>query len=119
MTGCTIHIDSYLTDPSGVQCDGARTKTDLPDRGLATFIVHGETEDDIATITVRQNNQGVSVRVTGDVTGPPQVLADDGFTHPTSIVDGPELNTLGAGGAWIIDARSDGTVVIQGNCDGM
>jgi len=37
LTGCTV--DSYLTDTSAVECDGKRTKTDLPDDGHATFIV--------------------------------------------------------------------------------
>lgn len=115
LVGCSI--DSYLTDASDVQCDGKRTKTELEGNGMATFIVHGE-DDSVATVQVRRSDEGVSVGVTGDVTGPPQQVEDDGFTAPTPIVDGAELSTFGAGGAWVIDARED-SVVIQGSCDGM
>lgn len=114
LTGCTVD-----GDPSAVPCDGTRAMAEFSEDGFATFTVHGTQEDDIATVTVRRDDGGVSVRVMGDVTGPPQILEDDGFTRPTNIVDGPELSTFGAGGAWIIDVREDGTVVIQGNCDGM
>jgi len=74
---------------------------------------------DISTITVRRESNEVSVKVEGDVTGPPQILELDGFTSPTPIVEGAELSTFGAGGAWVIDAREDNSVVIQGNCDGL
>jgi len=112
--GCSI--DSYLTDASDVQCDGRRTKSDLEGNGMATFTVHGE-DNSLATVRVRRSEEGVSVGVIGDVTGPPQQLEDDGFTAPTPIVDGAEMSTFGAGGAWVIDAHED-SVVIQGSCDG-
>lgn len=116
LVGCSV--DSYLTDPSNVQCDGKRTKTDLEGDGMATFVVHGKEDGDVATVSVRRNDDKVSVGVSGDVTGPPQQLEEDGYTAPTPIVDGAELSAFGAGGAWIIDARND-SVVIQGSCDGM
>ncbi len=116
LAGCSI--DSYHNDASNVQCDGKRTKTNLQGNGMATFIVHGE-DDSIATVQVRRSEQGVSVGVTGDISGrPPQVLEADGFTVPIPQVNGPELSTYGAGGAWIIDARDD-SIVIQGSCDGL
>ncbi len=115
LVGCSI--DSYLTDASDVQCDGKRTKADLKVNGMATFIVRGEDESN-ATVQVRRSEEGVSVGVTGDVTGPPQQLEDNGFTKPTPLVDGAELSAFGAGGAWVIDVRED-SVVIQGSCDGM
>jgi len=111
-------FDSYLTDPSNVQCDGKRTTADLKGDGAATFIVHGKEKDDVATVKVRRTGESASVGISGDVTGPPQQLEADGFTRPTPIIDGPELSTFGAGGAWIIDVRK-GSVVIQGSCDGM
>lgn len=116
LAGCSV--DSYLTDPSNVHCDDKRTKSDLEGNGIATFIVHGKQEGDIATVKVRRNEEGASVAVTGDVTGPPQQLEEDGFTRPAPIVDGAELSAFGAGGAWIIDVRED-SVVIQGSCEGM
>ena len=116
LTSCSI--DSYLTDPSNVQCDGKRTEVDLSGNGMATFIVHGKQKDEVATVRVRRNGNEASVGVTGDVTGPPQQLEADGFTKPTPIVNGPELSAFGAGGAWVIDVRKD-MVVIQGSCDGM
>ncbi len=116
LVGCSV--DSYLTDPSNVQCDSKRTKTDLKGDGMATFIVHGKEKGDVATVKVRRTGEDASVGVTGDVTGPPQQLEADGFTAPTPIVDGPELSVFGAGGAWVIDVRKD-SVVIQGTCDGM
>lgn len=115
LIGCSI--DSYLTDPSDVQCDGKRTKVDLEEGGIATFMVHGE-DDGVATIQVRRDEQGASVKTTGDVTGPPQPLENDGFTAPTPVVEGAELSAFGAGGAWVIDV-GDENVVIQGSCDGM
>jgi len=115
LAGCSI--DSYLADASNVQCDGKRTKAELEGSGMATFIVHGE-DDSVATVKVRRNEEGVSVGVTGDVTGPPQQLEDDGFTAPTPIVDGAELSAFGAGGVWVIDAHED-SIVIQGSCDRM
>ncbi len=115
LMGCSI--DSYLTDPSDVHCDGKRTMADLRGNGMATFIVHGEDES-VATVQVRRNRQEVSVAVSGDITGPPQQLEEDGFTSPTPIVEGSELSAFGAGGAWVIDARKD-SVVIQGSCDGI
>lgn len=118
LAACGLSIDSYLTDPSDVQCDGRRTEADLAMNGMATFIVHGKQPKDIATIKVRRNEQGASVGVTGEITGPPQQLEADGFTTPTPVVDGSELSAFGAGGAWVIDVRKD-TVVIQGTCDGM
>ncbi len=116
LTGCSV--DSYLTDPSNVQCDGKRTKVDLAVNGMTTFIVHGKHEGDVATVKVRRSEAGASVGVSGDVTGPPQQLETDGFTAPTPVIDGAELSTFGAGGAWVIDVRED-NVVIQGSCDGM
>ena len=116
LVGCSI--DSYLTDASDVQCDGKRTKVELEENGRATFIVHGDKDGSVATVQVRRNEEGVSVGVTGDVTGPPQQLEADGFTAPTPVVDGAELSAFGAGGAWVIDASED-SVVIQGSCDGM
>ena len=116
MAGCSV--DSYLNDPSNVQCDGKRTKADLEGSGMATFIVHGKEDGDVATVKVRRSDERASVGVTGDVTGPPQQLEADGFTAPTPIVEGAELSTFGAGGAWVIDVRDD-SVVIQGSCEGM
>ena len=116
LTGCSI--DSYLTDPSNVQCDGRRTISDLQGDGMATFIVHGKSENDVATVKVRRSRDLASVAVSGEVTGPPQELGADGFTYPTPVVNGAELSTFGAGGVWIIDVRKD-TVVIQGSCEGM
>ncbi|MBC7764153.1 hypothetical protein H7Y29_00390 [Microbacteriaceae bacterium] len=111
-------IDSYLRDPSNVQCDGKRTMSDLSGNGNAIFIVHGKDKSDVATITVKRDDGEVSVKVTGEVTGPPQQLERDGFTTATPILDGAELGTFGGGGAWVIDARED-SIVIQGTCDGM
>lgn len=116
LSSCTI--DSYLTDASDVQCDGRRTLSDLKEDGQAVFVVHGENKDDIATITVRREDDQIRVGVSGDITGPPQQLESDGFTHPLPIAEGPELSTFGAGGVWLIDARK-GDVVIQGSCNGM
>ena len=116
LSGCSV--DSYLNDPSNVQCDEKRTIADLPNNGMATFIVHGKQEGDVATIRIRRTAKLASVAVSGDVTGPPQQLEPDGFTKPTPIVDGAELSAFGAGGAWVIDARKD-SVVIQGTCQGM
>ena len=116
LTGCSI--ESYLTNPANVQCDGRRTEVTLAASGLATFIVHGKQKGEVATVQVRRNDNEASVRVTGDVTGPPQQLEADGFTRPTPIVNGSELSAFGAGGAWVIDVRED-SVVIQGTCDGM
>lgn len=116
LVGCSI--ESYSNDTSNVQCDGKRTISPLNSNGMATFIVHGQKDNDVAIIRVRRTDEGVSVGVSGDVTGPPQRLEADGFTTPTPIVEGSELGTFGAGGAWIIDARPDG-VVIQGSCNGM
>jgi hypothetical protein len=116
LSGCTI--DSYLTDPSNVQCDGRRTKVNLAVSGMAIFIVHGKHAGDSATVKVRRSEAGADVAVAGDVTGPPQVLEADGFSRVTPVVDGPELSAFGAGGAWVIDVRED-SVVIQGTCDGM
>ncbi len=116
IAGCSI--DSYLTDPSNVQCDGKRTEVDLSTNGLATFIVHGKQNADVAVVKVRRNAAGASLAVSGEVTGPPQQREADGFTKPTPVVDGAELSTFGAGGAWVIDVR-DSTVVIQGSCDDM
>ena len=112
-----LPIDSYLTDPSNVQCNGQRTETDLVNGGMATFIVHGKQKGAIATVQVRRVNNEVSVRTGGDVTGPPQQVQPDGFTPPTPVVSGAELSAFAAGGAWVIDAR-DNTVVIQGSCTG-
>lgn len=117
LNGCSFEIDSYLTDPSNVQCDDKRTKSDLTGDGMASFIVHGE-DSKTVTITVRRKDDAVSVAVKGDITGPPQQLEADGFTAPTAMVEGSELTAFGAGGAWVIDARED-SVVIQGTCEGM
>ena len=116
LAGCSV--DSYLTDPANVQCDEKRTEVDLSGDGIATFIVHGKQNGSVATVKVRRSEENASVNVTGDITGPPQQLAADGFTTPTKIVNSPELSTFGAGGAWVIDVSKD-TVVIQGTCDGM
>lgn len=116
LAGCSV--DSYLTDPSNVHCDGNRTEVDLASNGIATFIVHGKHKGDVATVRVRRNQEGASVNVTGDVTGPPQQLEHDGYTAPTPVVNGPELTAFGAGGAWVIDVRKN-SAVIQGTCDGM
>ena len=45
-------------------------------------------------------------------------LEGDGYTKSTPLVDGAELSTFGAGGAWVIDAREN-SVVIQGTCEGL
>lgn len=116
LSSCSV--DSYHTDASAVHCDGERTKAELEDDGVATFIVHGE-KDRIATVTVRREDDFASVKVEGDIEGrPPQEIAADGFSEPVEIVSGSELSTFGGGGAWLIDVRKD-SVVIQGNCDGM
>ena len=116
LAGCSV--DSYLADPSNVHCDGKRTKTDLKNNGLATFIVHGTHEGEVATVKVRREDNQVSVAVSGDVTGPPQQLEADGYTKPTPIVNGAELSAFGAGGAWEIDVHPD-NIVIQGSCSGI
>ncbi len=116
LTGCSV--GGYLTNPSNVHCDNKRTVADLKGDGVATFTVHGKERDDVATIRVRRTNAEVSVGVSGDVTGPPQQLEADGFTAPAPIVDGPESAVFGAGGVWVVDARSD-SVVVWGTCDGM
>ena len=116
LAGCSV--DSYLTDPSNAQCDGRRTKADLAVNGIATFIVHGKQESDVATVRVRRSEQNASVATSGDVTGPPQQLEADGFTAPTPVGDGVQLSAFGASGAWVIDVR-EGSVVIQGTCAGM
>lgn len=116
LTGCSI--DSYLTDPSNVHCDGKRTKVDLEVNGMATFVIHGKQDVEVATVKVRRSEEGASVGVSGDVSGPPPQLEADGFTTPAPVVDGAELSVFGAGGAWVIDVRKD-SVVIQGSCDGM
>ena len=118
LVGCSLTIDSYLTDPSDVQCDGGRTRVDVKGYGMATFIVHGEKDDSVATLQVRHNQDGASVSVSGDVSGPPQQFEPDGFTTPTPVVTGPELSAFGAGGAWIIDVSPD-SVTVQGSCDGL
>ncbi len=113
-------VDSYLTDPSNVHCDGKRTKTELDGDGIAEFIVHGNEDDKAANVNVRLTDDGVSVRVSGDVTGPPQQLGKDGYTEPVPAVKGPELSTFGAGGVWTVDVSpKDGTVSVRGTCDGM
>lgn len=116
LAGCSIN--SYLTDPSAVKCDGKRTMADLKGDGMATFIVHGKHKDELATVKVRRIGNKASVGVTGDITGPHQQLEADGFTTPTPISNGAEISTYAANGAWVIDVSKD-TVVIQGNCDGM
>jgi hypothetical protein len=116
LLGCTV--DSYLTDPSAVRCDGKRTKAALGEAGMATFIVRGEAEGNVASVQILREADTVKVRVDGDVTGPPQQLDADGFTKAINIVDGAELTAFAAGGAWVIDVRED-SVVIQGSCDGM
>jgi hypothetical protein len=118
LAACSVEIDSYHNDTLNVTCDEGRTKSDLEGDGLATFIAHGAKDQDPATITVRRENDEVSVKTEGNVTGPPQTLEEDGYTKPTPIVDGSELSTFGAGGAWVIDVRED-SVVIQGSCEGM
>lgn len=115
LPGCSISVDSYLTDASNVRCDGRRTEVDLARRGMATFIVHGKLQTDVATVKVRRNEAGASVAVSGDVTGPTQQLTGDRFTSPTPVVDGPELSAFAAGAAWAIDVR-EATVVINGTC---
>ena len=117
MAGCTI--DSYLTDASNVTCDGKRTKADLEGDGIATFVVHGKENGEVATVKVRRSQGAASVQSSGDVAGAPsQILDEDGFTKPLPITEGAELSTFGAGGAWVIDVRED-SVVIQGTCEGM
>ena len=123
LTGCSIWVDSYLTNPADVHCDGQRTKVDLEGDGVATFVVHGAEHGDgdgkdVATVKVRRSGDEVSVMTSGDTSGPPQQVEADGFTAPTPLVEGAELSTFGAGGAWVIDVRPD-SVVIQGTCDGM
>ncbi len=117
LVGCTV--DSYLNDTSDVQCDGKRTKTDLVVGGIATFIVHGSEAGRVATVQVKRDEQGASVKVEGDTDGAPmQTLDANGYTEPAPVVDGAELSAFGAGGAWIIDARKN-EVVIWGSCDGI
>lgn len=117
LAGCTI--DSYLTDPSNVHCDGRRTKTELAVGGMATFIVHGKEDGRVAAVQVRRTEEGASVMQSGyNELGPPQQIEADGYSPVQAVVDGPELSTFAAGGAWIIDVREN-SVVIQGSCDGM
>lgn len=116
LAGCSG--DKSLTDPSDVHCDNNRTQVSFEDQGITSFTVHGAEDDTVAVIEVRRQSNTVSTRVTGDVTGPPQQLEVDGFTKPTSIVDGPELSVFGVGGAWILDASQD-SLSIQGSCDGL
>lgn len=117
LVGCSVEVDSYHTDSSDVRCDDGRTKSELRGDGLATFVVHGSGNEDPAVITVRRENDLVSVKVEGNVTGPVQELAMDGFTEPTPLVDGAELGTFGSGAAWVVDARPD-SVTIEGTCEG-
>ena len=117
LTGCTI--DSYLTDASDVQCDGKRTKADLPEGGTTVFIVHGSEAGRIATMHIKRDQQGASVKVEGDSEGALEVaLAPDGYTEPVPVTEGTELSAFGAGGAWVIDVRET-DVVIQGSCGGL
>ena len=118
LTACAFEIDSYHTDPSDVRCDDGRTKVELDGNGRVTFMAHGEKNKDPVVITVRRENDQVSVRAEGNITGPPQAVEQDGFSSPTPLVDGAELSTFGAGGAWVIDAREE-SVVIEGTCEGM
>jgi hypothetical protein len=106
LAGCTI--DSYLTDPSNVQCDGKRTKVELEGSGMTTFVVHGDKESDVATVQVRRTKEIASVAVSEGAQG-------EEFTDPTPVVEGPELNASAAGVSWVIDVRDD-SVVIQGSC---
>ena len=116
LAGCSI--ESYHNDASDVHCNGERTIANLGDSGMASFIVHGERDGEVATVKVRRIDDEVSVSVSGEPTGPPQLVEEDGFTTPTPIVEGPELNAFAAGGAWIIDVR-ESSAVIQGSCDGL
>jgi hypothetical protein len=116
LVGCGV--DSYLTDPSNVQCNGDRTQVNLAANGLAAFIVHGKHRGEVATIQVRRTEAGASTSVSGDVTGPPQKLESDGFTKPVPVGGGADLSAYAASGAWIIDV-SKNTAVIQGSCVGM
>lgn len=116
LLGCSI--ESYLTNTSAVKCDGKTTIDDLPVDGVATFIVHGRNDGETGIVQVRRNADGVSVKAESDIDGPPQQLMSDGFTPPVPIMEGSELTTFAAGGAWILDARDD-SVIIQGTCDGL
>lgn len=119
LAGCTVNIESYLTDASDVQCDGKRTKADLPEGGTTVFIVHGSEAGRIATVHIKRDLQGASVKVEGDTEDAPEtVLAPDGYTEPVPVTEGTELSAFGAGGAWVIDVR-ESDVVIQGSCGGL
>ena len=113
--GCTI--DSYLNDPTDVQCDGRRTLSELSGDGVATFIVHGKGKNN-GVITVRKEDGAVSLHADGIMSGPAAELDEDGYTIPVALRNGPELSAFVAGGAWIIDVRNK-SVVIQGSCDGI
>src|SRR5579872_1384593 len=116
LSGCTV--ESYLTDNSNVQCDGNQTEAPLNGNGNVAFIVHGENKKDVATVNVRRDSRGVSLNVTGSVTGPPQQLEPDGYTKPVPIESTTQLSAFGADGAWIINV-SKTDVIIQGSCQGM
>lgn len=114
--GCSI--DSYSNDAADVQCDGKRTMADLTAGGTTAFIVHGDDEGEVATLRLRRDETHASVAIAGQLADPLERLDEDGFNPPVSIVEGPELDVLAAGGAWIIDIR-DRSAVIEGSCDGL
>lgn len=105
LPGCRVSIDSYLTDASGVQCDGRRTITDLRVGGVALFVVHGIDRGEEATVEVSRADTTVSVAVDDKPAGLPRPY----------VADGAELHVNAADGTWLIDVRED-TVVIQGSC---
>lgn len=114
LTGCSI--DSYLNDTTNVRCDGKRTKTDLAEGSVATFVVRGE-DDSVATVQVRRTPEGVSSGVSEGGSQTAQELATDDFTEPIPTAQGAELTALGAGVMWVVDVRADeDSVVIQGSC---
>lgn len=119
LEGCSFTVDSYLTDPSNVKCDGKRTKTDLNGDGMASFVVHGKHTGELAIVKVRRAYDKASLSVVNDTANSPAQQYDkDGFSTPTSVVDGSELSVIAGGGAWVIDVRKD-SVIIQGSCDGL
>ena len=115
VAGCTI--DSYNNDTTNVRCDEGRTKTELVKNGFASFFVHDQKYSE-AVVKVRRNEQGVSVAVEGDITGPPQEFEEDGFTKPIPFADPTSLNVFAANGNWIINV-TDNSAVISGTCQGI
>lgn len=115
LSGCTI--DSYLTDPNGVQCDGKRTMAELgKDLGQISFFAHEEGTDTVKVTVTREGENKYAfsaepavidpkdaVHVVGDVVQDGSANPDFSFAHGDAI--------------WGVDVRPDeASAVISGNC---